>query len=81
MSRPAATPTAPRAEIITLVSDRILRAREDGRKIGYDAGFAAGESVGRLARSDRGDRMLGLGVLIGSGIGTVFTLLVLGFLR
>lgn len=75
----AATPM--RGQLVMLVSDRLLRAREDGRRIGYDEGFKAGETVGRLARSDRGDRMLGLGVLIGSGIGAVLTLLILGVLR
>lgn len=73
----SAIPDAPRGEIVALVSDRILRARRDG----YDAGFKAGEYVGRLARSTHADRMLGLGVLIGSGIGAVLTVLVLGWLR
>lgn len=67
----------PRGEIVALASDRILRARADG----YDAGFKAGEMVGRMARNNAADRALGIGAVIGSGIVAVLALLVVGVLR
>lgn len=55
-------------------------ARLEKQSEAYKTGFLAGEAVGVRTLERARDRALGVGVLIGTGIGVVLTVAVVGWL-